>query len=138
MPAIDTCEPPILRALQKDGWHIHRKPYTIHAAGRTILADFSLQRITEDQIEEIVVLEVKCFTDPADDLQELYTAIGQYQVYRYALYIYDEPLPLYLAVPSKAYTRLTRNQALLAALQNTPVKMVIIDIEAEEVVQWLT
>ncbi|NJL43347.1 MAG: hypothetical protein HC935_08680, partial [Pseudanabaena sp. SU_2_4] len=34
---------------------------------------------------DIIIVEVKCFTNPKVDLPELYTAIGQYEIYRSAL-----------------------------------------------------
>ncbi|MCC7450459.1 MAG: hypothetical protein IT324_23775 [Anaerolineae bacterium] len=137
MPAIDSCEPPILRALQKDGWHVRIKPYAIHSGKHLTFADASLERVTEDRIEHIVVVEVKCFNDPQADLPELYTAIGQYLFYRSALLLIGNPPPLYLAVPTRAYARLTSDSVIMAVLQDARIKLIIIDLETEEVVQWI-
>jgi hypothetical protein len=44
-----------------------------------------MQRGVNGRSEQIIVLEVKCFTNPKTDLQEFYTAIGQYEFYREVL-----------------------------------------------------
>lgn len=137
MPAIDSCEPPILRALQKDGWHVFGKPHLIYTDEHHVFADFSLQRVTEDQMQQIVIAEVKCFSNPQDDLQELYTAIGQYIFYRSALLIMESSTLLYLAIPVHVYTRLSDEPAVLLAFRESQIKVVIVDVEAEEVIQWL-
>lgn len=101
-------------------------------------ADFSLQRVTEDQVEQIVITEVKCFSNPQNDLQEFYTAIGQYLFYRNALRIMESAFPLYLAMPADAYARLSLDRTVLATLKDAAIKLIIVDVALEEVVQWLT
>lgn len=85
MSALDACEPQIIRALEKDGWQIVAKPYQIKIDRRIVFADFSARHVNGDSEHFIVVMEVKCFTNPKTDLTELYTAIGQYQLYLTAL-----------------------------------------------------
>jgi len=100
----------MIRAFEKVGWRVHEKPYLIRTAKRNLYADFGLQRANEDNLEQIIIMEVKCFTDPQTDLQELYTAIGQYQLYQNALTEHRIAYPLYLAIPQTAYERLTRDR----------------------------
>jgi XisH protein len=137
IPALDACEPEVTRALQKDGWIVVEKPYTIRFEDRHLYADMRLQKLHADFNEEIIILEVKCFTDEQADLAEFYTAIGQYQVYRNGVLLEGKSYPIFLAIPYLAYERLI-NQALFAnTLHDAGVKLVIVDIETEEVVQWL-
>lgn len=137
MSALDACEPQIIRALEKDGWQIVAKPHHIIFDERIVFADFSARHVNEDDENFIVVLEVKCFTNPKNDLTELYTAIGQYQLYRAAMLTRNEVYPLYIAVPYAAYLRFVGEPTLLHAFEITLIKLVIVDIEREEVVQWL-
>jgi hypothetical protein len=37
-----------------------------------------LERKSNGQSEQIIILEVKCFSNPQTDLSEFYTALGQY------------------------------------------------------------
>lgn len=138
MSAIDSCEPQIIRALRKQGWQIDQKPFVIRTEIRYVLADFSVQKRANGQFEQIVIVEVKCFTNPQTDLVEFYAAVGQYLFYRSAMYAEGKEAPLFLAVPSQVYLRLQREQAVLLTLQNNHVKLIIVDIDREEVEQWIT
>lgn len=68
MPALDACEPQILRALQKDGWAIVTKPFAIRTNTHTVYADCLLERKQNGQNEQVIILEVKCFSNPQADL----------------------------------------------------------------------
>lgn len=138
MTALDSCEPQIIRALEKDGWRIVDKPYSILVErNRSVHADFSAQRETTMGHETILVVEVKCFANPKVDLTELYTAIGQYQYYRARLRRSDFNSPLFLAIPSDAYARFLTKPSFLDALNDTGVQLLVVDIVAEVVLQWI-
>ncbi len=136
MTAIDVCEPQIIRALEKDGWQIVEKPYQIKVDRRTVFADFSVRHVNEDGERTVIIMEVKCFTNPKADLTEFYTAIGQYQFYQAALISIEDDFPLYLAIPHEAYQRFLQNPVLLATFELAQVKFVIVDIVQEAVIQW--
>jgi hypothetical protein len=138
MPAYDNCEPQIITALQKEGWRILNKPYVIRGDQHNALADFNMQRGVNGRSEQIIVLEVKCFNNPKTDMQELYTAVGQYGFYQEALLREQIFHPLYLAVPLEAYKRLTQDANIKSLLIRFAIKLVVIDTDQEEVVQWIT
>lgn len=137
MSALDACEPQILRALQKDGWAIVTKPFAIRTNQHTVYADCLLERKQNGQNEQMIILEVKCFSNPQADLQEFYTAVGQYQFYRAAVVTNQSTIAVFLAIPHEAYTRLTKDNAVHVAIEQGSIKLVVIDIEIEEVVEWL-
>lgn len=137
MAEIDVCEPQIIHALEKDGWTIRNKPFMIRTDRRSMLADLRVQRTLNGRSEQIIIVEVKCFTNPKVDLPELYTAIGQYEIYRAALRKEQSAPPLYLALPDTAYNRLMNDSAFRNALEGANIKMLIVDIEKEEVVRWI-
>jgi hypothetical protein len=91
----------------------------------------------KDLIEQAIILEVKCFTNPQTDLTEFYTAVGQYQFYRAALAANASLTPVYLAIPHPAYLRLTTDNAIRVAISQNGIKLVAVDIVKEEVVLWL-
>ncbi len=138
MTAIDSCEPQIIRALEKVGWLIVAKPHNIRLDERYLYADFKASRVTGNGIVSIVVMEVKCFTNPLHDLSELYTAIGQYRMYRSGMDSSgDTAIPLYLALPDVAYRRFEAQPDLFKVLRDSIVKWVVVDIQKESVTQWL-
>jgi hypothetical protein len=47
MTAIDVCEPQMIRALEKTGWWVIRKPFLILVRGRgNVYADIALEEIS--------------------------------------------------------------------------------------------
>ncbi|MBZ0315183.1 MAG: hypothetical protein K8L91_02100 [Anaerolineae bacterium] len=138
MTALDTCEPQIIRALEKDGWRIVVKPYSIYVDERSVLADFGAQYVTDTEVRTIVVVEVKCFSNAKADLTNLYTAVGQYQYYRVNLKRDKPDVLLFLAIPDEAYQRFLLQPSFLDTFAETGVKLLIVDTEDEEIVQWLT
>jgi len=121
-----------VNALQKAGWTVATGPYVIRVPGRKrpLYADLSAQRSNN----RIIIAEVKCFqVDPRD---ELYTAIGQYLVYRALLSQLGINHDIYLAVPSPAYHDIFRDMG-MAVINETKIKLIVVDIEHEVIEQWL-
>lgn len=138
MTALDSCEPQIIRALEKEGWVVIAKPHNIRLDERYLYADFKASRVTENGPTAIVVMEVKCFTNPLNDLTELYTAIGQYRMYRSGMDSSgDDDIPLYLALPDVAYQRFEAQPDLFKVLRESIVKWVVVNIRQESITQWL-
>jgi len=137
LPAIDACEPQVLRALQKDHWVIISKPFAIRTNTHTVYADCLLERQNNGHNEQAIILEVKCFSNPQTDLTEFYTAVGQYQFYRAAVVANQSTTPIYLAIPELALARLIKDNAIDIAIRQNGIKLVVIDLAKEEVVQWL-
>jgi hypothetical protein len=138
MSVIDECEPQTLRAFQKAGWQVVEKPHLIRITDGSLRADAKLALSSEQGLQQIIIAEIKCFTQPLRDLVELYRAIGQYQMYRAALQLLGETSPVYLTIPLMAYQRFQAKPEYLLALENTGVNHVIIDLEQEQIIAWKT
>ncbi len=113
------------------------KPFAIRTNQHTVYADCLLERRQNGQNEQAIILEVKCFTNPQNDLQEFYTAVGQYQFYKAAVAANQSATPVYLVLPFEAYSRLLRDNAVSSLLQQSMIRIVVVDLLTEEVVQWL-
>lgn len=59
MPAVDTCEPAIIRALQKEGWEILSKPMSIEYGDTYVFADLQLQKLQGEIVQQIIINAVK-------------------------------------------------------------------------------
>lgn len=127
-------KPQVIRALEKAGWRVASRPVYIKLVGKRgyIYADVRFERADE----QIIVVEVKCFTHVETWLEELYRAIGQYLLYRNALYLQNVDYPLYLTVPLTAYNRLVQWPAVQATIQDARIKLIVVDLEREEVAKW--
>lgn len=130
MPAIDQCHDQITRALRKAGWTVDAKPYVLRlTSGRRLFVDIKAQY----EQNEIIVVEVKCFVD--NQVEELYTAIGQYLVYRNVLQRLKIHRPIYLALPVTAYYGIVDELA-IEIIQEAKIKLIVVDIKNEVIEQW--
>ncbi|MCA0456765.1 MAG: XisH protein [Chloroflexi bacterium] len=136
MPVLDSCHQQVVNALRKASWNVTDKPVFLRADGLTIFADIQAQ-LVNGNIQQIIIVEVKCFADERSDQDELYRAVGQYMLYRSILQLKAPHLPLYLAVPNLVYERLFRKAIVQNMITGNGIKLIVIDIEREEIVQWI-
>lgn len=138
MPAIDRCEPQIVRALEKDGWSVTHQPFAIRidkTRGGYVFADLRLQNQQSGQ--SAIVVEVKCFGSTRTFLDEFYQAIGQYTVYRNALALNNIQSTVYLAIPDAVYRTLFQQTLIATVLRDIHVNIVVVDLKKEEITQWI-
>ncbi len=136
MPVLDSCHEQVANALRKASWSVADKPVFLRADGLTFFADIQAQLIN-GSVQQIIIVEVKCFSDERFDQDELYRAIGQYMLYRSVLQLRAPHLPLYLAVPSLVYERLFRKTIVQILVSGSGIRLIVVDIEREEIIQWI-
>lgn len=138
MPALDQCHDQVVRALEKSGWRVSSKPYVLYIASqRRVYIDIYAYRQLGDDNQQLIIVEVKCFADDRTEFNDLYTAIGQYILYRNwlgSLKLTDE---LYLAMPTRAYNTIIQPLA-TAIIRENRVKMILVDLEREVIDQWIS
>ncbi len=135
MPQLDSCHPQVVHALEKAGWRIVVSPLRLESSLTDLFADLLAAHTREPDIREIIVVEVKCFLDKSAQTHEVYTAIGQYLVYRDLLAANGLDYPIYLAIPTRAFYGIFEAIGMSVAIK-TEIKMIVIDLDREEVVQW--
>lgn len=137
MPAIDHCEAAIINAFVKAGWQITEHPFFMRSSTeRGLFADFKAERLEGDKIEQVVIVEVKCFPESGSILEEFYRAVGQYLCYFAALKLRNLADALHLAMPNKVYYEVIARELAIVPVQN--IKIIIFDIENEEIEAWIT
>lgn len=134
MPALDACQPQVIRALEKAGWEIIATTVPIHLEHkRMVYADLSIRRASQ----QIIVVEVKCFSSNRPLLDEFYHAVGQYLFYRNVLTLRDIRTPIYLTVPLQIYNTLFQRFGVQSTVNDAKIKLIIIDLQTEEVKSWI-
>jgi hypothetical protein len=114
------------------------KPYLIRLPNkRHVWADIEFGRNLKEIQQQLIILEVKCFEEEGNDLPELYRAVGQYQFYKSALSLLPDPPLLYLTIPKQAYNRFQKRPEIMLTLKTAQIRYVIIDIELEEIIEWV-
>jgi hypothetical protein len=136
MPAFDQCHEQVIHALQKDGWKLEKSPAKLSLPPRLIYVDLLKSRGSNDTHKEIALVEVKCFPDEDNTTRDLYTAIGQYLVYRAMIMELEMALDLYLSIPSTIYQAIF-DKPVERVMAESRIKLVIINLVDEEVVKWL-
>ncbi len=130
MPVQDTCQPQVVAALQKDGWTITDQQITFKRPDLYVFIDLEAKKGDAG-----AYIEVKCFPSAADT-SEFYAAIGQYLVYREVLSIESPNTTLYLAIPTRIWNEQFGDTYRSTALKNH-VKIIVVDLEAETIAQWI-
>lgn len=103
MPCFDDCHEQVVKALQKDGWLVELLPLSLKAGNRRIHINIRAKRQENGSAQVVMLAQVKCFADENTLTTDLYTAIGQYLIYRAILAELNIDYPLYLAVPVAIY-----------------------------------
>jgi hypothetical protein len=135
MHAKDRYHDTVKRALIKDGWHVLRENATFIIESRHIQIDLKVSKTINDQPMTLFV-EIKSFLRQSV-MEDLEHAVGQYVLYR--LVINDagiESSRLFLAVPRTAHDSILSEPIGQLTTKELSMRIVVIDIEKEEIVQW--
>ena len=136
MPKYNYCQGQVVNALRKDGWTVAPKSLFLTDAFRNdAYIDLDATRGANGTITQHIYVEVKCFGRPKETA-EFHRAIGQYIMYRGILNRVGLLAPLYLVVPSRSFS-VYFNRSVLDVMAQHEVKLLIVDIEQEKVLQWI-
>jgi hypothetical protein len=83
-----------------------------------------------------LVIEVKSFIG-ASKIQDLKEALGQYDIYRYLLEEIAPDRKLYIAISHTAYNNFFRQDVTQLILKKHQLPLIIVNIETEEIQQWI-
>ncbi|MDX2075270.1 MAG: element excision factor XisH family protein [bacterium] len=135
MPAIDICQPQVIRALEKDGWNVQQSPFHLADERRSIFVDALMIKGINGTRQQLLLTEIKCFSQINSMTHDLYSAIGQYLIYRALLQKTQNSIPLYLVVPLFAYETIFDN-AVMRVISETAINLIVVNLDMEEIVQW--
>lgn len=137
MPRLDIIHDAVKNALMKDGWTITDDPYIIQYRRTTLYADLGAERpIAAQRNGQKLVVEVKSFVG-ASKMQDLKEALSQYDIYRYLLEATVPDRKLYVAVSAVAYNTFFKQDVIQLILNRHQLPLIVVDIEAEEITQWI-
>lgn len=134
MPAKDRYHDAVKRALEKDGWYVVQEQYVLKTGRRRLLVD--LQAENRSRLITILV-EVKGLDTSPSEVTELADAIGKYVLYETILEKERINLPLYLAVPISAYNGIMSEDIGISIRQKLAMRLIVFDLEQEEIVLWI-
>ncbi len=138
MPAKDTYHDAVKNALIKDGWTITADPYPIKYEEIKLFADLAGEKtISASREGQQIVIEIKSFLS-LSPMRDFETALGQYLIYLALLSIDHPDYKLYLAISQKTYEDFFQKIAIKFILERYQVSLLIIDVNKEEIAEWIS
>lgn len=137
MSAKDKIHGAIKNALIKDGWIITHDPFTIEYKDEYVYADLAAERpLAAEREGRKIVVEIKSFTGPSA-MHDFKLALGQFMIYLPLLKEIAPDYELYLAVSDTAYYTDFQRQIIQFVVQQNHLPLIVVNIEAEEIVKWI-
>jgi XisH protein len=136
MPRFDQCHEQVVHSLQKEGWRVEGQHVQLTSEERTAFVDIQARRPLNGTVEQVLLAEVKCFPNEESYTTQIYTAIGQYLVYRMMIEEANLSIPLYLSIPETTYTELF-DSIIMKMIQRYQIKLMIVNIVEEGIVRWM-
>lgn len=133
MPKKDIYHDAVVYALRKDDW-ITREQITFTIGIRRVWVDI---QATQSQSQRIILVEVKSFYNLQSQIEYFAHVVGKYLLYRAIIDEEGLNYPLYLAAPKEAYEGFLSEQVAQLMIKQHAIKLLIFDIEAESIVQWI-
>ena len=137
MSAKDRIHLAVRNALIKDGWTITHDPYTLDTVEPDLYIDLAAERFFAAQKEDqFIAVEVKSFVG-ASEVSDLQNALGQFIMYHDLLAIKEPYRELLVAVPEHAFIGIFSEPLGQILLNNKRLRLIVIDVLAEEVIRWI-
>lgn len=137
MPKRDVIHNAVRAALTNDGWRIVADPYRIVYKDATLEADMKADKlIIATRESRSIVVEVKSFLSPSF-IHEFLAACGQYQAYTFLLQEKGQSETVYMAVSDDVYRSEFRRDAVQVLVRRFGLRLLVVDTEKKEIVQWI-
>ncbi len=136
--AKDIIHDAVKNALIKDGWTIMADPLRVEYEELEVFIDLAAERapITARKNNQKIVVEIKTFAGRSF-IRDLQQAIGQYGLYFDLIEQTGLDYELYLAVGEFVYQDSFTRKGTHTIMQRHQLKLLVVNIEREEVVKWV-
>jgi len=124
-------------ALIADGWQITHDPLTITYGRRNLFVDLGAEQpIGAEKEGYKIAVEIKSFVGPSD-INELQSAVGQYNLYRDILAETEPDRELYMAIPSFAFDGIFSEPVGQLTITRQRLKLIVFSDKDERIIQWI-
>ena len=138
MPAKDVYHDAVKNALIKDGWIITADPYPIKYEEVKLFADLAGEKtIAASREGKQIVIEIKSFLSRSP-MRDFETALGQYLIYKAFLSLEYPEKQLYLAISEIIYEDFFPKVAIQLILIKYQVSLLVVDMNKQEIVKWIS
>lgn len=127
----------VKNALIKEGWTITAEPLRLEYGKVNLLIDLAAEEtLAAEKDGRKIAVEIKSFLD-ASLINDLKIAVGQYEIYLTYLEALEPERKLYVALRRNVYQRMLNLKGLELFLQKHPIPLIVVDIQTEEIVEWI-
>ena len=138
MAAKDIIHDAVKTALVKEGWSITHDPYPIEYEDKYVYSDLAAERVLAAERDgEKIVVEIKSFVGYSI-IQDFKEMLGQYMLYLPLLAVTAPEYLLLVAVDRTTYENDFQHPMIRLALMQNHIPLIVVDTEAEEVIQWIS
>jgi len=138
MPARDSIHIFIKQALLKAGWRVTHDPYIIGYGERFLFVDLGAEAwfLSAERSGKKIAIEIKDFRNKSV-IASLEQAIGQYMLYQVLLERVEPEREVYLAISEKVYNEIFSEPIGQAVITDLSLKLIVVDLDKLEIVQWI-
>jgi len=127
----------VKNAIIKDGWIITDDPLKLVYEELRLFADLGAERtFAASRGTEKIAVEIKSFRRRSS-VDEFEDALGQYNIYRDVLTETEPERHLFLAIDRDIFSDFFQGKGIQFILRKQKVSLLIIDIENEEILEWI-
>ncbi len=136
--ARDTIHDAVKNALVKDGWQITHDPFGMEYKELGIFADLAAEKqpILAARGQQKIIVEIKTFAERSF-IRALQQALGQYTLYLDVIELAQIDYEFFLAINDVVYRQYFTREGTSQIIQRHQLKMFTVDVEREEIVQWI-
>lgn len=136
MAARDLYHDTIKSALIADDWNITHDPYSLKVLGFQQSIDLGAEKILAAEKENLkIAVEIKSFTGNSF-IYDFHHALGQYVNYKIALRKKEPDRVLYLGVTKEIFDNYFDSPAVLEAIDEVEMKILVVEVNAPKIVEW--
>lgn len=127
----------VKNALIKAGWKITHDPYSMKIGSADLFVDLGAEKLlAAEKGSDKIAVEIKSFLGKSI-IAETQDAIGQFIMYQTVMADYESDRILYLAIEEDVFDNYF-SEALRDLVRNRlQIKVLIFNLEKEEIVKWL-
>ncbi|MEG3978451.1 element excision factor XisH family protein [Microcoleus sp. herbarium8] len=138
MSARDIYHDAVKSALIKDNWRSAADPYLIQCEDIDLTADIADARLIAAEREgHKIVVNIECFVGRSL-MTDFHLAVGRYKLYQMLVEKTAPEYELYLAIDDITYNNFFRREGIDFLVRATQIKMFVVNIDEEDIVQWIS
>ena len=127
----------VVQALTSDGWTITNDPFTFSVGEVGMRIDLGAEKfIAAEKEDRKIAVEIKTFNGQSP-VHDFHAALGQYELYTFAMEEFEPERVVYLAIPKLAYESLFQRTLIKKIVARRNIKICLYDPKDVNFILWI-